>query len=129
MAGAPLVAAFILRKPTDRRASWARFLRMREDEFQPNLRARTSDIYNPKSNVAHWCSWLTRCPLKAEITGSSPVCATNSSPRPADHICNLNRLCPKSRIYESAFSGRLKIAQRFIAGIAGVRDEVREADG
>lgn len=24
-------------------------------------------------NVAHWCSWLTRCPLKAEITGSSPI--------------------------------------------------------
>jgi len=38
-------------------------------------------------------------------------------------------LCPKSRISESAISGRLKIAQRFIAGIAGVRDEVREADG
>src|SRR5260370_26081357 len=28
--------------------------------------------------AAHWCSWLTRCPLKAEITGSSPVCATKS---------------------------------------------------
>src|ERR1044072_7453654 len=25
--------------------------------------------------VAHWCSRLTRCPLKAETTGSSPVCA------------------------------------------------------
>src|SRR6185503_4369644 len=25
---------------------------------------------------AHWCSRLTRCPLKAETTGSSPVCAT-----------------------------------------------------
>src|ERR1041385_1457701 len=29
--------------------------------------------------TAHWCSRLTRCPLKAEITGSSPVCAANSS--------------------------------------------------
>ena len=28
--------------------------------------------------TAHWCSWLTRCPLKAEITGSSPVCATKN---------------------------------------------------
>ena len=27
------------------------------------------------------------------------------------------RLCPKSHVSESAFSGRLKIAQRFIAGI------------
>ena len=27
--------------------------------------------------LAHWCSRLTRCPLKAEITGSSPVCAAN----------------------------------------------------
>ena len=33
-------------------------------------------LYNPNF-TAHWCSWLTRCPLKAEITGSSPVCATN----------------------------------------------------
>ena len=33
--------------------------------------------YNPVLPIAaHWCSWLTRCPLKAEITGSSPVCAT-----------------------------------------------------
>ena len=31
---------------------------------------------------AHWCSWLTRCPLKAEITGSSPVCATNNLSMP-----------------------------------------------
>ncbi len=31
-------------------------------------------LYNPRV-TAHWCSWLTRCPLKAEITGSSPVCA------------------------------------------------------
>src|ERR1043165_4053131 len=31
-------------------------------------------LYNPNF-AAHWCSWLTRCPLKAEITGSSPVCA------------------------------------------------------
>jgi hypothetical protein len=30
---------------------------------------------------------------------------------------------------ESAFGGRLKIAQRFIAGIGRGRDEVREADG
>ncbi len=30
---------------------------------------------------------------------------------------------------ESAFSGRLKIAQRFIAGIGRNRDVVREADG
>jgi len=29
---------------------------------------------------------------------------------------------------ESALSGRLKIAQRFIAGIGWNRDEVREAD-
>src|SRR4029434_5685783 len=29
-----------------------------------------------RCSTAHWCSWLTRCPLKAEITGSSPVCAT-----------------------------------------------------
>lgn len=47
-------------------------------QFRPNLRPRDSGIYNPKvPTVAHWCSWLTRCPLKAEITGSSPVCATN----------------------------------------------------
>src|SRR2546421_5898921 len=39
-----------------------------------------SAFYNPKV-AAHWCSWLTRCPLKAEITGSSPVCATNFWPR------------------------------------------------
>ena len=32
--------------------------------------------YTEFSRKAHWCSWLTRCPLKAEITGSSPVCAT-----------------------------------------------------
>ena len=32
----------------------------------------------PTQPLAHWCSWLTRCPLKAEITGSSPVCATKS---------------------------------------------------
>ncbi|SRR6266404_5414768 len=44
------------------------------------------------------------------------------------HLHTLNGLCPKSRISESAISGRLKIAQRF-AGLAGVRDEVREADG
>ncbi|MDX6575649.1 MAG: hypothetical protein QOE96_1602 [Blastocatellia bacterium] len=30
---------------------------------------------------------------------------------------------------KSVFSGRLKIAQRFIAGIGRRRDEVREADG
>src|SRR3954465_5724068 len=36
-------------------------------------------FYNPRGQpTAHWCSWLTRCPLKAEITGSSPVCAANS---------------------------------------------------
>ena len=33
-------------------------------------------IINSRS-AAHWCSWLTRCPLKAEITGSSPVCAAS----------------------------------------------------
>src|SRR5438552_3475087 len=37
-----------------------------------------SAAYNQaRSFTAHWCSWLTRCPLKAEITGSSPVCAAN----------------------------------------------------
>ena len=35
-------------------------------------------LYNPNF-AAHWCSWLTRCPLKAEITGSSPVCAANKN--------------------------------------------------
>src|SRR5204863_5867030 len=46
----------------------------------PKLVLRRPPLYNPKSQprAAHWCSWLTRCPLKAEITGSSPVCATNS---------------------------------------------------
>lgn len=38
------------------------------------LAAATSPFYN-LNFAAHWCSWLTRCPLKAEITGSSPVCA------------------------------------------------------
>ena len=29
-----------------------------------------------RHHPAHWCSRLTRRPLKAETTGSSPVCAT-----------------------------------------------------
>jgi hypothetical protein len=33
---------------------------------------------------AHWCSRLTRCPLKAETTGSSPVCATSNQKATAD---------------------------------------------
>src|SRR2546429_10000787 len=46
----------------------------------PTLRHRANELYNPQSRfAAHWCSWLTRCPLKAEITGSSPVCAANFS--------------------------------------------------
>src|SRR5437660_9392063 len=45
---------------------------------RPLLRDDTIGPYNPKV-AAHWCSWLTRCPLKAEITGSSPVCAANFS--------------------------------------------------
>src|ERR1043165_10181100 len=42
----------------------------------PKLAGARRALYNPKA-TAHWCSWLTRCPLKAEITGSSPVCAAN----------------------------------------------------
>jgi hypothetical protein len=45
-------------------------------------------LYNPRV-TAHWCSWLTRCPLKAEITGSSPVCAANSSLEFHAHIPGL----------------------------------------
>ena len=40
--------------------------------------SRWATIINCRS-TAHWCSWLTRCPLKAEITGSSPVCATKQT--------------------------------------------------
>lgn len=44
-----------------------------------SLRTRRGGTYNPDPlDVAHWCSRLTRCPLKAETTGSSPVCATNN---------------------------------------------------
>ena len=32
-------------------------------------------------SVALWCNWLTRCPLKAESTGSIPVSATRFSSR------------------------------------------------
>jgi hypothetical protein len=39
------------------------------------------------------------------------------------------RFAQKVGSTESAFSGRLKIAQRFIAGIGRNRDEVREAHG
>src|SRR5437016_533200 len=38
-------------------------------------------------------------------------------------------LCPKKSVPLSPQSGRLKIAQRFIAGIGRNRDEVCEADG
>src|SRR5882724_3355285 len=71
-----------------RRAQWrvdrgARISRVITGETPVPL-ARTCDGEGPtsiipKSFVAHWCSWLTRCPLKAEITGSSPVCATKFS--------------------------------------------------
>ena len=43
-----------------------------------NLRELYGGLYN-RNFAAHWCSWLTRCPLKAEITGSSPVCAAKSA--------------------------------------------------
>jgi hypothetical protein len=39
-----------------------------------------------------------------------------------------NSFCAKSISAQSALSGRLKIAQRFIAGMAGMRDKVRETD-
>jgi hypothetical protein len=41
------------------------------------LRISRRGTYNSTPLGAHWCSRLTRCPLKAETTGSSPVCATN----------------------------------------------------
>ena len=44
----------------------------------PNLRTRVPPPII-RLHLAHWCSWLTRCPLKAEITGSSPVCATKKT--------------------------------------------------
>ncbi len=34
-------------------------------------------LWYKKTRVALWCNWLTRCPLKAESTGSIPVSATN----------------------------------------------------
>ena len=43
----------------------------------PKLAGARRALYNPNF-AAHWCSWLTRCPLKAEITGSSPVCAARN---------------------------------------------------
>src|SRR5882724_5052098 len=77
-----------------RRAQWrvdrgARISRVITGETPVPL-ARTCDGEGPtsiipKSFVAHWCSWLTRCPLKAEITGSSPVCATKSHKRGHHH--------------------------------------------
>src|SRR5262245_41968938 len=45
---------------------------------RPKLARATRGLYN-RNFAAHLCSWLTRCPLKAEITGSSPVCAANKS--------------------------------------------------
>ena len=41
-----------------------------------NLALKNWAGYNPcRYRGAHWCSRLTRSPLKAETTGSSPVCA------------------------------------------------------
>ncbi len=38
-------------------------------------------LWYKKPRVALWCNWLTRCPLKAESTGSIPVSATSSPSR------------------------------------------------
>lgn len=36
--------------------------------------------------MARWINWLDRCPLKAEITGSSPVRATNGQGEAIIHV-------------------------------------------